>query len=88
MAEQAFLVKIRPEFTVRVTSALQAELRQGGVQVLPVAERTFIVRMDAAHRDALAARVEVALVGGVELHPRAVRRIRVDAAGCVLGVVR
>ncbi len=83
MAVQPFLIKCHPHCgAVQVKTLLERIVAWGG-QVLLLTEggRAIVIHIDDALRDTIAARPEVALIGGIQFQPRRLRRIRVDESG-------
>jgi hypothetical protein len=80
MAVQTFLIRCHLTYGARRVKALIDQVREWGGQVLLVTEKgqSLIVHLDDRFRDEIRARPEVALIGGVQIQQRRIRRIRVD----------
>ncbi len=83
MAIQPFLIRCHQGCGARKIKVLVDQIVDWGGQVLLVTEegRALVIHIDDTLRDAIAARPEVALIGGVQFQPRRMRRIRVDESG-------
>ena len=83
MAVEAFVVQLQsncgPEGFKRVIDQIRAW--QGDILVKIHGGRTIIVSMDSQCREPLQAMPQVILVGGVQIQPQPLRRIRVDRSG-------
>lgn len=80
MAVQTFFIRCHPAYGARRAKALIDQVHEWGGQLLLITEKgqALIVHLDDRFRDEIRARPEVALIGGVQIQPRRIRRIRVD----------
>lgn len=79
MVERHYLVvPVRPSAQKAVGDAVVAS---GGVLLFAAPSGALIVRMDDSVKEMIAGRVDVGHCGGVNVAPRAIRRIRVDRSG-------
>lgn len=78
-----FLIKCRGTCSARGIKALVEQIHVWGGHVLLVTDggRSLIIHIKDRFRDEIQARQEVALIGGIQIQPRRVRRIRVDESG-------
>jgi len=78
-----FLIKCRVTCGARGIKSLIDKIHVWGGQVLLVTDRgrSLIIHIEDQFRDEIQARPEVALIGGIQIQPRRVRRIRVDESG-------
>ena len=86
MAMETFLVQLTVPGSVIAMQQVRAQLQSWGAQVLfaITGGQALIVQMDLQWRDPLQRFPQVALVGGVQIPARAVRRIRVDGEGNIV----
>lgn len=83
MTVQTFLIRCHVTNDARKTKALIDQINVWGGHVLLVTDSgpSLIIHLDDRFCDEIRARPEVALIGGVQIQPRRVRRIRVDKSG-------
>lgn len=83
MSKRTFVIRIKKNFGGRAIEALinQIHAYQGGVLLLVDSGYAMVVSLDDAKQDAVRKLPQVALVGGVDIKPREIRRIRVDSSG-------
>lgn len=86
VAMETFLVQLTPPGSTVAMQRIRAQLQSWGAQVLFAIQggQALIVHMDSQWRDPLQRFPHVALVGGVQIPARSVRRIRVDGEGNVV----
>ncbi len=83
MAEEIFLIKIKEASSPRAIKQLSEVIHREKGRVLFVSDKgySFIVNLESSYREAIQARPEVELIGGVQLRPRTIRRIQVSPSG-------
>lgn len=83
MSNRAFIIKVKKNFNARAVEALVAQLHswQGRVLLLAEGGYALIASLDDSKQEAVCKLPQVALIGGVEIKPRELKRIQVDSSG-------
>jgi hypothetical protein len=83
MSNRTFVIRVKKNFGGRAVKTLidQIHAYQGGVLLLIDSGYTMMVSLDDSRQDAVRKLPQVALIGGVDIKRREIKRIRVDSSG-------
>ena len=83
MSNRSFVIRIKKNFGARAVQGLISQINawKGGVLLLADSGYTIVASLDDSRQEFVRAMPQVALIGGVQIRPREIRRIRVDSLG-------
>ncbi|MGH8719351.1 MAG: hypothetical protein ACREV0_10485 [Burkholderiales bacterium] len=83
MSNRTFVIRIKKNFGARAVQALISQINawKGGVLLLTDGGYTIVANLDDSKQEFVRAMPQVALIGGVQIKPRELKRSQVDPSG-------